>query len=62
MQQPEKLVKHINKLPTLISDEVMTIAEQLAEIMFKDKYENLARQREEQTVINVLKKDWILVL
>ena len=50
IKQPEKLVNHVSKLPTPIRGEVMTIAEQLATIMFKDKVEQQVKEEVTQQV------------
>ena len=50
IKQPEKLVKHVSKLPTPIRGEVMTIAEQLATIMFKDKVEQQVKEEVTQQI------------
>lgn len=48
VKEPKKLMKHVNKLPNPIRGDVMTIAEQLAELVFEEKYAEQARQFEEQ--------------
>ena len=50
INEPSKLVKHVDKLPNPIKGEVMTIAEQLAEILFKEKVEQRVTKQVEQRV------------